>query len=203
MPIQFWDGKVLFVDGKIAMDPKCCCVKQGCYCPSNLADKYRIRFPYQQMYNTPPNSPDYGRTYWDIIVRRPVPARRDYYTYGDGQGSLIYKPPVIGNCLWYGELSADWWGNQINDCGYCFLILDNYQNKCRWYIAGQDWGYGVEYGSRDGTNGKGPKGLYGYLPGDPGYGNRSYGLWLPPGQMPQQTEVLDADPLPSWWPSGL
>jgi hypothetical protein len=33
--IQFKDGKILFVDGKIAMDPRCCCGGCGCCdCPT-------------------------------------------------------------------------------------------------------------------------------------------------------------------------
>jgi hypothetical protein len=33
MPVQFWNNKVLFVDGKIAMHEDCCCETGGCDCP--------------------------------------------------------------------------------------------------------------------------------------------------------------------------
>jgi hypothetical protein len=150
--IQFWNGKVLFVNGQIAMDPRCCCKKAGCQCPSNLPDVLKIRFPYVSY----PGDPNGDKTEWVITVRRPIPQFRDPpYDY-----ERLYVPPHVGNCCWYGETDAGWdyiyegvnYG-KLGSCGPAYLWLD--PDGCVWRMDSQ-WG-ALAYGTRSGNT---PVGTY-------------------------------------------
>ena len=78
MPIQFWNNKILFVDGKIAMDPRCCCgppavcgCSDGICCWSNDATvKFTIDLTWRSIgiiYNF---SPYTGTFKWNDVARR-------------------------------------------------------------------------------------------------------------------------------------
>jgi len=205
MAIQFWNGKVLFVDGKIAMDPRCCCKKQGCYCP-DLPDKFKIRCPYYPSGYEQPGDPLYGATYWEFIVRRPIPIWEDLFTPGDGNSRdsyRLYPPPSVGNCCYYGEASSlvfgggylgTYQGNaaNLNSCGSMFLYLE--PGTCLWRITSSMFG-SVTNGTRPGMNGVGPRGIYSY-----------YSLWnsyYQPNETNRYVEVMDVGTLPSWWPPGV
>jgi len=165
----FYNGKMLFVDGKFANDPRCCGQKPGgCQCPSNLKDEYRVRMPCVGCVGSAGmdglkdvNTGDWAIE-WYVTVKRPIPAY-------DEDGRRIYPPNHVGNCCWYAygtgenllwELwDANWkptgeWVPVEGTCGHVFLYLD--PADCRWKLTGFAWGTR----DRNASGGETPVGTY-------------------------------------------
>ena len=99
MAIQFVGGKILFVGGAIAMDPKCCCAGSTCsLCnPGSLPSGMTLHLPLINCYR----SPDNGTT-WTLVGS--FAAMNKYYALSNF-ASKSYRGDS-GGCYLFDELAS-------------------------------------------------------------------------------------------------